>query len=141
MPLINAEPGLFPIALQDVTPSPWGFFLFDGQSCQLHPNAPGGAPARALFPRTLDGQTRFATRLVHAGHPSEPIVFTLIVQREDGAELLRAAHRLTSMEEMDFEVALPALNGRHRIILQTEMHPSAQHNYNAWGRWIEPRVR
>jgi FkbM family methyltransferase len=138
--LINGEPGLFPLALQDVSRAAWGFFTFDGDSCQLHPNLPGEKPARVIFPRTLDGHRRFVATLHHAGYPAAAISFTLIVQREDGSEVLRAEHALSAGERTTLSVALPSLTGRHRFILQTEMAAGAPHNFNAWARWLAPRV-
>lgn len=138
--LIHSEPGLFPCALQDVARTAWGFFTFNGGSCQLHPNAPGERPARAVFPRTLAGQTRFETVLHHAGQPAGPIAFTLIVEREDGSEILRADRVLAPQAQQALGVDLPALVGRHRVILQTEMAPGAVNNFNAWARWIDPRL-
>jgi hypothetical protein len=138
--LINSEPGLFPIALQDVSRAAWGFFTFDGDSCQLHPNQPGDKPARAVFPRTLDDHRRFVATLHHAGYPAAAISFTLIVERDDGSEVLRAEHALAAAERTTLNVALPGLTGRHRFILQTAMAAGASHNYNAWARWLAPRV-
>ncbi len=138
--LINCEPGLFPFALRDVSRAAWGFFTFDGDSCQVHPNPPGEKPARVVFPRTLDGQRRFLATVQHAGHPAAAIVFTLIVEAEDGSEVLRAELALPSGERAPMTVNLPAVTGRHRFVLQTEMAPGAPHNYNAWARWLAPRV-
>ncbi len=140
MPLVNSEPGLFPLALQDVSSAAWGFFTFDGDFFQLHPNPPGEPPARAIFPRTLDGQTRLSATLHHAGRPSASISCTVIVQREDGSEVLRAERVVASHEKIPFEIDLPALTGRHRFILQSEMAPGAPHNFNAWARWLGPRL-
>jgi hypothetical protein len=106
----------------------------------VHPNLPGEKPARAIFPRTLDGHRRFVTTLHHAGHPAAAVSFTLIVEREDGSEVLRAEHALSSGERTTLNAALPGLTGRHRFVLQTEMAAGAPHNYNAWARWLAPRV-
>jgi len=138
--LINSEPGLFPFALKDVARAAWGFFTFDGDSCQLHPNPPGDRPAQAVFPRTLDGHRRFVATLHHAGYPSPAISFTFIVEAENGSEVLRAEHALSSGEKTTLNVNLPGLSGRHRLILQTEMAPGSPHNFNAWARWLAPRV-
>lgn len=148
--LIHAEPGLFPFGLQDVSPAPWGFFSFDGTSCQLHPNAPGEAPARVIFPRTLDGQTRFSCTLVHAGREACPLRFSLRVEREDGTPAAVAEQVVAPGRSMELELRLPhppaeappwqGLYGRHRIILQVEVAPGGAHNHNAWARWIDPRL-
>ena len=141
MKLISDAPGLFPLALHDVEPSEWGFFIFDGHSCQLHPNAPGAPPARASFPRTLDGQTTFSAGLLHAGSPSAPITFTLRIEDETNTPVLRATHTLTSGQTHTLSANFPTpLTGRHRIILQTEMAPGAPSHANAWARWLGPGV-
>jgi FkbM family methyltransferase len=138
--LVHNEPGLFPLALRDVSPQPWGFFTFDGNSCQLHPNQPGEKPARAVFARTLDSQTRFVATLHHAGHPAAAVVFTLRIEREDGTVVVETERALVAQERMRFEQTFPPLIGRHRIILQTAMAPEAEHNFNAWARWLEPKL-
>ena len=138
--LINCEPGLFPFALRDVSRAAWGFFTFDGDCCQVHPNPPGEKPARVVFPRTLDGQRRFAATVHHAGSPAAAIVFTLIVEAEDGSEVQRAELALGAGERSSMNVNLPTLTGRHRLVLQTAMAPGAPHNYNGWARWLSPRV-
>ncbi len=139
--LIDSRPGLHAIALQDTPKSNWGFFIFDGDSCQLHPNLPGEAPARAIFPRHLAGQTRFTATLHHAGLPAASIVFTVIVTRDDdGSEVARAQHTLAARESHTLELNLPSPTGPHRIILQTEMQPGSPHNYNAWSHWLTPSV-
>ena len=140
MLLVNSEPGLFPLALQDVSGAAWGFFTFDGTSLQLHPNMPGESPAQVMFPRTLDGQTRFSAVLHHAGRPAATIRFSVIVQREDGEEVLRAERAVASAQRQSFDLNFSALVGRHRIILQTEMAAGAEHNFNAWARWGSPRI-
>jgi FkbM family methyltransferase len=140
MPLVNCEPGLFPVGVQDTAQTSWGFFVFDGDSCQVHANPPGDAPARALFPRTLDGQARFTATILHAGRPAAPIVFTLIVAREDGVEVFRSSHTVASGERQALDLDLPPLHGRHHLILQTEMAPGAPQNFNAWAQWLAPRI-
>lgn len=140
MPLINSEPGLFPVALQDTPATGWGFFLFDGDCCQLHPNPPGERPARAIFPRTLDGHSRFTATLRHAGRQAAGIAFSLIITREDGVEAFRATQTLAALEQEDIALDLPVLHGRHHIILQTEMSPDAPNNYSAWSQFLSPRI-
>lgn len=140
MPLINSEPGLFPVALQDTPATGWGFFLFDGDCCQLHPNGPGERPARAIFPRTLDGHSRFSAGLRHAGRQAAPVAMSLVVLREDGSEVFRASRTLAAGEQQDLVLDLPALHGRHQIILQSEMAAGAGNNYSAWAQFLSPRI-
>lgn len=136
--LLHGEPGLFPLVLQNVSEAPWGFFTFDATSCQLHPNPPGAPPARLVFPRTLDGQTRFSSGIEHAGRDAAGIVFAVEIQREDGSVVAAAERLVQPGTSMRLSLILPALKGRHRIILQTTANPDCTHIHNAWARWIDP---
>ena len=138
--LISSEPWLRPISLLDSASTGWGFFVFDGDSCQLHPNHPGERPPRAIFPCILNGQTRFTTRLAHAGGPAHDIAFTVVVAREDGTELVRASRTVASREHLDLALDLPGLEGLHLVALQTEMAPGAANNFNAWAQFLSPRL-
>jgi FkbM family methyltransferase len=138
--LIADEPRLVPLSLHDLEPVPWAFFIFDGRSCQLHPNMPGHTPARAVFPHLLSGQTRFSATLHHAGAPSAPIVFAMVLERPDGSEVLRAERVVAVREQVAWSVPLPAPTGPHRVVLQTTMAPEASNNNNAWARWLDPTL-
>jgi hypothetical protein len=140
MPLIGCEPALYPIALQDTPQTGWGFFVFDGNSCQLHPNAPGERPSRALFLRDLNGHSRFAATYHHAGRPSPAVVFSVLVTSEDGAEIVHDSRTLLCGERQDVAIALPPLHGRYQLILQTEMAPGMSSNANAWAHILAPRI-
>jgi FkbM family methyltransferase len=139
--LIPAEPGLAPLLLNDLEPVPWAFFIFDGSSCQLHPNMPGQQPARAIFPLPLAGQTQFTAGLHHAGAPSAAVAFTMVLQRPDGSEVMHAEQVVAAREQVAWSVTLPAPTGPHRVVLQTTMAPGAANNNNAWARWLEPTLR
>jgi FkbM family methyltransferase len=136
--LIGSEPGLHRIALRDVPQAGWGFFTFDGDSCQLHPNGVNAPAPCAIFPRVLDGYTSLSATLHHAGAAAADIVFTVSVLRADGSEAVRETRRLSAGQRHALAVGLPALQGEHRVVLQTEMAPGAANNHNAWARWLAP---
>jgi FkbM family methyltransferase len=136
--LLHGEPGLFPLLLQNVSDTPWGFFTFDGTSCQLHPNLPGEAPARIVFPRTLDGQTRFRSGIDHAGVLAASVTFSVEIQQENGDIVARAERLVPPGGSLRLNLTFPGLTGRHRIILQTAVDPASVHIHNAWARWIDP---
>lgn len=140
MPLIGSEPEVYQIGLQDTPQTPWGFFVFDGDSCQIHPNAPGEPPSRAIFPRDLAGHTRFSASYRHAGRPAGAVVFSLLIVDADGTELFRDSRSLVCGEREEVEIALPPLAGWHHLILQTEMAPDASQNYNAWAQFLSPHI-
>ncbi len=138
--LIPDEPGLVPLLLYDLEPVSWAFFVFGGRSCQLHANMPGQPPPRAVFMHHLAGQTRFSATLHHAGMPSAPVVFTLVLERPDGSEVVRAEQVVAAREQMAWSVPLPAPVGPHRVVLQTAMAPGAGNNNSAWARWLDPAL-
>ncbi len=140
--LIRAEPGGAPFHVQDLQPHGWGFFVFDGTSCQVHPNPPGGPPARVVFPLTLSGQQRFAAGLWHAGPPhSSTVQFTARILREDGGVIGTAQAELRGWkrDRLSFEIPDGA-RGKAFAMLETAMAEGAANNQMAWARWIDPRI-
>ena len=140
--LIRPDAGGAPFVLHDVAPFGWAFFAFDGSSCQLHPNMPGTAPARAVFPIRLDGQTRFTSGLLHAGTPGAPgIVFRARLSRPDGALIAEGEATVAAHAGDRLSFALPeGTQGPALAQLETAMAPEAPHNQMGWARWIDPRL-
>ncbi len=140
--LIRAEPGGALFRLQDVANVAWGFFIFDGTSCQLHPNPPGERPARASFPVLLDGHTRLASGVQHAGSPGcTTIRFTARLLREDGTMLAEGSADVAGHAADRLVLTLPdGLRGPAVAVLETAMAPGAPDNRMAWARWIDPRL-
>jgi FkbM family methyltransferase len=139
--VVRCEAGMQQFQLRDVFAAGWAFFVFDGVSCQLHPNPPGQAAATALFPVRLAGHTRLVSGVHHAGGPgAHPVHFTAIVQREDGTVLARNDIRLAPRETGKLTLALPGGDGPARVLLQTEMATGAPNNNMAWSRWLEPTL-
>lgn len=140
--LIRSEPGGAAFRLQGVANVGWAFFIFDGTSCQIHPNPPGEQPARASFPVLLDGHTRLASGVQHAGNPGAPAIrFTARLQREDGTALAEASATVAGHASDRIGLALPeGLRGPAIAVLETAMAPGATDNRMAWARWIDPRL-
>jgi FkbM family methyltransferase len=139
--LLYAGPGVLPILAQDVDPVPWGFFVFDGASCQLHPNSPGtGVAARVIFPRTLAGHSRALATVLHAGIQAPPVRFLMQIQTENGHILTEFSATLVEGAQQMIDLAFEPAFGPHRIILQTEVAPGFSHNRNAWARWCNPKL-
>ncbi len=142
LPLLRAEPGLAPFSARDVAQFGWAFFLFDGASCQLHPNPAGGPAACVVFPLTLAGQTRLVSGITHAGHaPSCPVTFRAVLRRPGEGVLAEGSATVAARGSDTLTVMLPeGLSGAAEVELQTTMAEGAAHNQMAWARWIEPRL-
>ncbi len=141
LPLLDAGSRRRPVRVEHVAAEPLALFLFEDRGLQLHPNAPGGPPATAVFTISGSGQTRFTVTLAHAGSGGEDVVFRVIVRRlADGACLLEAARRVLPGASGEWSEALPRVEGEHEVVLQTEMAPGTAGHFGAWARWIEPRL-
>jgi hypothetical protein len=140
--LLRNESALAPFQLRNTEAAAWAFFVFDGTSCQLHPNGPGRPAATAIFPVALDGHTKLTSGLLHAGNPGSPSVrFMATVQREDGSALAHEEVIVGTHESgVRMTLKLPGYSGPGRVMLQTEMAPGMPHNSMAWARWINPRL-
>jgi FkbM family methyltransferase len=139
--VIRSEPGLARFGVADVAAAAFGFFVFGGSNCQVHPNPPGAPPARALFAVEADGHTRFESGLRHFGPNAPPIVFTAAVHRLDGS---LAGHGEATLQERqigDLRFAFDApLTGQVRVMLQTAMAPEAETAAMALAHWLAPRL-
>lgn len=139
--LLSPLPGLRPFSLLGVPPSPWGFFVFDGASCQLHPNPPGAEPTGVIFEVPRAGYTKLLAEITHAGPPGhDAVVFMALGVGADGAILARAEMPLIAFRTAPFEMALPGPDTVTRIVLRTAMAPGARSNANALARWLRPRL-
>jgi FkbM family methyltransferase len=139
--LIRGEPGLTRFVLADVVPTPYGFFVFGGSNCQLHPNQVGAKPARAIFFLQAEGQKRFTAELRHGGRHAPPIVFAAAVQREDGTIAGQGAVTVRSRDtgRLRFDFDAP-VTGAVKVVLQTAMAPEAPNANMAWAQWLEPKL-
>jgi FkbM family methyltransferase len=139
--LLHSDPGLMPFRLSEVPPAPWGFFVFDGSSCQLHPNVTPGRPCRVMFAVTERGYVRFISGIVHAGlGGANAVVFTALILRETGEVAAQSETRLGAQESGRLTLPLPELDGPFHVVLQTELAPGSGHNQMAWARWLDPRL-
>lgn len=141
IPLIHSGPGLSVMQIRNVRGDQWGFFLFDDRGCQLHPNAPGGPPAQLVFTLDCEGQNQFTSIVLHAGQPADDIIFHVTIRRlSDGALLMDSARRVLAGAGAEWSERIPKLDGRHEVVLETEMAPGAGGDMNAWARWIDPKL-
>jgi FkbM family methyltransferase len=138
MRLLEPEGARSPIELQDVSEGIWGFMIFDDHSCQLHPNDAGGPPARLIIEREFAGHSRFEAMASLPPKARDAVRFSVEVQDRAGQTLGRAECVAPPGSDIPLELALPALCGRHRVILQTEMAKPAGDSFHAWAHWIKP---
>lgn len=139
--LLRTGPGLKPFRLGGVPETGWGFFIFDGASCQLHPSGIDGQPSRAMFPVQEAGHVRFVSGILHAGLPGAfGVVFTAFVVGAGGTIAAQTSATLVSQQTGRLSLEIPPLPAPYHIVLQTTMASGAQNHRLAWARWLHPRL-
>ena len=141
-PLMLLEPphDRLPIELIEVSDGIWGFMLFDGHSCQLHPNDAGQPPATLAIERDFAGQRRFRTGLALPGKARAAVKFSVEVrQGTDCNPRARGEWVVAPGQRANPELNLPALSGRCRVILRTEMAEPDGDSFHAWAHWLAPQ--
>ncbi len=137
LPLIQEEPGTAPLRLEGALREPWGFFLAGDGGFQLHAPAPGET-ARALFARTLAGQSRLETGLAHAGPGGGRIRFTVALENAAGETLAGETRTLAPGATQRLVLGFAPASGPHRAVLATAMEEGAASNAYAWARFLAP---
>ncbi|MDE2334538.1 MAG: hypothetical protein KGK10_08380 [Rhodospirillales bacterium] len=137
LPLIEDGPGIAPLRLEGLLREPWGFFLVGDGGFQLHAPSPG-AMARAVFVRTLAGQTRLETGLAHAGPGGGRIRFTVTLENAAGATLATETRTLGPGSSQRLTLGFAPAFGPHRAVLATAMEAGAASNAYAWARFLAP---
>lgn len=128
------------IELTDVSEGIWGFMLFDEHCCQLHPNEAGQRPASLAIERDFAGQRRFRTGAALPAKARNPVEFSIEICRCGSAEpVARDEWVVAPGATVARDLALPVLQGRHRVVLRTAMAEPGGDSFHAWAHWIEPQ--
>ncbi|HWB52519.1 MAG TPA: FkbM family methyltransferase [Stellaceae bacterium] len=136
--LLDPSPARMPIELVNVSEGIWGFMIFDGNCCQLHPNPPGEPAATLAMERDFAGQRRFVTTLSLPAKARDPVRFSLDLRDAIGNGVAAAEWVVAPGGRAEREISLPPLFGRHRAILRTEMAESGGDSFHAWAHWLRP---
>jgi FkbM family methyltransferase len=140
MMLFQPPHARLPIALADVSEGIWGFMLFDEHSCQLHPNPAGERPAALAVEREFAGQRRFRTGAALPAKARDRVRFSVeIGPAAEGEPVVRDDWIVAPGARVTRDLALPALHGRHRVVLRTAMAEPGGDSFHAWAHWIEPQ--
>ena len=141
LPLLHAGAGQHGLETRGVSPQPWGFFIYDGSCCQLHPNAPGQPPAQVLLDCRLAKQSSFTSCIKVTNPHSEPITFTFSIRDRLSEEVLFSTTTSLAPGEAEMRAdGIPPLEGRYQLLLQTEMAAGTSSNGWAWAQWLDPRL-
>jgi FkbM family methyltransferase len=137
--LLEPTQARLPIMLDNVSDGLWGFMIFDGDSCQLHPNAPGEPPATLAVERDFSGQRRFAATLSLPAKARDAVRFSFELRDENANAVAGDQWVVPPGREITREISMSPLFGRYRAILQTEMAAPGADSFHAWAHWLRPQ--
>jgi hypothetical protein len=138
--VLRPEHGVRSISLTNVRPEGWAYYMFDTDSCQLHPAKREEPPAELATTVELGGQTTFKCEL-SVENPNRHAVDFIVEVRDlaTGRELVQARTTAEAGVRRPWNVPLGApAYGAHQIMLRTIMSANAPSNHQAFANWIAP---
>ncbi len=139
--VLRPASGLRPIELVDVPTEPWGFYIFDGSSCQIHPGDRNGAPATLKTALDLTGQSRFEAEVSVSNSMGHPVRFIVELLSEDGHRVFSESQLVEAGERLPIRGHSKPLSGRFQIKLSTQMSEISPTSHTAYANWHAPLFR
>jgi FkbM family methyltransferase len=141
--VLRPETGIRPISLMNVRLEGWAYYMFDTDSCQLHP-ANRGEPLPELATTVeLSGQTAFVCE-VSVENPQGHAVDFIVEVHSLGTNAAVARGSVTAAagakERWNVALGMPAY-GAHRVVLRTVMAANGLSNHQAFANWHAPHFR
>ncbi len=138
--VLRPERGVRPISLTNVRPEGWAYYMFDTDSCQLHPANRGQPPAELATTVELSGQTAFACEVSVENPNGHAVDFSVEVRSlVTDLEIVRTTITAAAGAKQRWNVPLGvAAYGPHRVALQTVMSASSPSNHQAFANWSAP---
>ena len=131
--------GLRAIELIDVPTPPWGYYTFEGDSCQLHPGEVGANPAMLRTRVELSGHTYFESELSVWNPLGFPVQFSVCLSRANGPESILVQDVVVMAgERQHLRLETGALHGLFELTLSTRMAKGAPTNHQAVANWHHP---
>lgn len=141
--VLRPEQGVRPITLTNVQNEGWAYYMFDIDSCQLHPAKREEPAAELATVVELSGHTRFQCQI----SVENPLGFAVNFNVElrdltTGLQVINANKTAEAgrREVWDLVLGRPVF-GFHRIMLRTLMASNAPSNHQAFANWIAPTFR
>src|SRR6266550_1670612 len=141
--LLKPSQGVRGIRLMNVPEEPWGFYIFGGNSCQLHPGLDPIRAPEVSTEVTLQGQSFFECKLGVENPLGFAVKFVFQVRPLDDDEtvVFEASQIVHADEQCDWLQPLPHLSGDYRVALQTTIAEHGRTNHQACANWISPKFR
>jgi FkbM family methyltransferase len=141
--VLRPEHGIRPISLTNVREEGWAYYMFDKDSCQLHPANRGQPVSELATIVELGGHAAFECE-VSVENPQGLAVDFIVAIRSliSDLEVVRAKMTVAAGTKRQWNVPLRASTlGPHRVMLQTVMAEDSPTNHQACANWISPSFR
>jgi FkbM family methyltransferase len=141
--VLRPETGIRPISLTNVRPEGWAYYMFDTESCQLHPANRGEPLSELATTVELSGHTAFVCEVSVENLQGHAVDFSVEVRSvTSNVAVARASVTAAAGTKERWNVALGApAYGTHRVMLQTVMSANSPSNHQAFANWHAPSFR
>ena len=140
--ILKPPSGLREIKLVNVPNDAWGYYLFEGDSCQIHPADRYAAPSMLNAQVELSGQTTFESEVSVVNPMDLPVKFIFqLAKKNEASPLLTREYTVAAGMRSKIVVETQPLYGAYEIILATQMAPNAYTNHKASANWHHPMFR
>jgi hypothetical protein len=140
--VLRATHGPRKIALTNVAAQAWGYYTFDGISCQLNANRHPGAPAELAIEISFEGQDLFDGYVMVENPSGHGVTFGLsIYDPADGRLVANASVDIAAGERRRWIFPIDALHGAYKVILRTQMMVGTPTNHQVRAYWLTPKFR
>jgi FkbM family methyltransferase len=140
--VLRPERGIRPISLTNVRTEGWAYYMFDTDSCQLHPAKRGESPSELATTVDLNGHVAFDCAVSVENPNGHAVDFIVEVRSLTDQEIIKTSITATPGATHRWNVPLGApVYGTHRVALRTVMSPNSPSNHQAFANWIAPSFR
>jgi hypothetical protein len=141
--VFRPEAGVRPISLTNVRPEGWAYYMFDADSCQLHPANRGEAPSEFATTVELSGHTAFVCEVSVENPQGHAVDFIVeIYSPVADVAVTKASITVAAGAHERWSVGLDApAYGMHRVAFRTVMAANSPSNHQAFANWHAPHFR
>ena len=137
--VLRPASGLRGIELINVPPQPWGYYIFQGDCCQLHPGDVRALPAMLRTQVELSGQTNFDSELSVFNPLGFPVKFSAALNRPGEPRRVFSRDEVVKAgEHQQLRLQTEPLHGPFELTLATQMADGVPTNHQAVANWLHP---
>lgn len=140
--VLRPTAGLRQIGLGNVPAEAWGYYLFDGVSCQLNAMPHPGPAAELTTALDFSGQRAFDCEIMVENPLGHGVTFGVSIRDATGTRpILDARIDVAAGERRRWTLPTEELRGSLHVGLTTQMAAGTPTNHQNRAYWLDPRFR